>query len=75
MLNLPCRYTLHLNLTCTSLEIHTDAVCSRLARSTPPSGRTVEFLPEVPPTVQRDAIIEVRLIDDSIGVNNSWDIL
>lgn len=42
---------------------------------TPPSGRTVEFLREVPPTVQREQIIEVRLIDDSIGVNDSWDIL
>lgn len=47
----------------------------KVQSSTPPSGRTVEFLPEVPPTVQRDAIIEVRLTDDSIGVNDSWDTL
>lgn len=47
----------------------------KVPSSTPPSRRTVEFLPEVPPTVQRDAIIEVKLIDDSIGVNDSWDIL
>lgn len=51
------------------------ARCRKKVPSSTPSGSTVEFLREVPPTVQRDAIIEVRLTDDSIGVNDSWDTL